>query len=88
MHSLNLIHLSFHDSTSLDKATREEPPSLDATLAAIFMPTVRSLISLPSSDSISPLTRSSTSAALTNPLSDSFIGNASFISSTNKILLS
>ncbi|KAJ6396636.1 hypothetical protein OIU77_021627 [Salix suchowensis] len=42
MHSLNLIHLSFHDSTSLYRATREEPPSLDATLAAIFMPTVRS----------------------------------------------
>ncbi|KAJ6766817.1 hypothetical protein OIU79_022727 [Salix purpurea] len=52
------------------------------------MPPIRSLISLPSSDSISPLTRSSTSVALTNPLSDSFIGNASFISSTNKILLS
>ncbi|KAF3975047.1 hypothetical protein CMV_001674 [Castanea mollissima] len=70
----------YWEATNLGNAIREDPPSLVATNCFFFLS-----LEFPSSDSesINSLTRYYTSAALTNPPSDSFIGKASFNSSTN-----
>ncbi|KAH1233412.1 hypothetical protein GmHk_09G025869 [Glycine max] len=78
------LHHCIHNSTKSFNSTREDPPSLSAATASYLALKTLSLTSfpLPLSESISSLTRSSNSLALTNPSSFSFNAKATFISST------
>ncbi|KAK2983598.1 LOW QUALITY PROTEIN: hypothetical protein RJ640_023132, partial [Escallonia rubra] len=82
-----LTHPSFKDSTSLANALWDDPPSFIANFASSLATVTRSLTNLPPSESISSLTRFSTSAALTNPSSATVIGKANFSSRTNSTVL-
>nr|KYP37997.1 hypothetical protein KK1_040767 [Cajanus cajan] len=66
----------------------EDPPSLIASVALIFILKILCLISFPLSESISSLTRSPNSAELTTPFFPSFTANPTFISSTKITLFS
>ncbi|KAJ0525743.1 hypothetical protein HanHA300_Chr09g0315521 [Helianthus annuus] len=76
----------YHKATNLDRAAREDPPSLNAIAASSFLAVTTSRTTLPSSPSINCLTRFSTSIAVTIPPSDSSIGSASFMSCVNTTL--